>query len=197
MTKTIKVALAGAGAFGIKHLDAHQEHRRRRGRLAGRPRARQDAGSRGEVRHRATSPPTSPTASRCSDVDAVILCTPTQMHAAQAIACLQGRQARAGRDPARRLAGRRAGGRRPAEADRPGRDVRPHAPLQPEPPVGAQRRSSAGEFNIQQMDVQTYLLPPHQHERARPAAQLDRPPAVAPRRAHGRPVRLPDAQHRS
>ena len=32
------------------------------------------------------------------------------------------------------------------------------------------KRILEGEFHIQQMDVQTYLLPPHQHERARPAA---------------------------
>ena len=55
----------------------------------------------------------------------------------------------------------------------------------------------AGEFHIQQMDVQTYFFRRTQHERAGPAAQLDRPPAVAPRRAHGRPVRLPDAAARS
>ena len=35
------------------------------------------------------------------------------------------------------------------------------------------------------------LLPPHQHERARRAALVDRSPAVAPRRAYRRPVRLP------
>ena len=35
------------------------------------------------------SRPISPRAWRCPDVDAVILCTPTQMHAAQAIACLR------------------------------------------------------------------------------------------------------------
>ena len=58
-------------------------------------------------------------------------------------------------------------------------------------------RIVAGEFNIQQMDVQTYFFRRTQHERAGPAAQLDRPPAVAPRRAHGGPVRLPVRQRRS
>ena len=52
MSKTIKVALAGAGAFGIKHLDAHQADRRRRSRLARQPRSGQDEGSRRQVRHR-------------------------------------------------------------------------------------------------------------------------------------------------
>ncbi len=33
----MKVVLAGAGAFGLKHLDAIKRDRRRRGRLGGRP----------------------------------------------------------------------------------------------------------------------------------------------------------------
>ena len=37
------------------------------------------------------------------------------------------------------------------------------------------------------------LLPPQEHERAGPAALVDRSPAVAPRRAHGGSVPLPDA----
>ena len=36
--------------------------------------------------------------------------------------------------------------------------MRPHAALQPQPPVGAQDDRQAGEFNIQQMDVQTYFF---------------------------------------
>ena len=36
------------------------------------------------------------------------------------------------------------------------------------------------------------LLPPHQHERARQAAQLDGPPAVAPRLPHRGPLCVPD-----
>ena len=97
---------------------------------------------RREVRHRACRRPTSPRACAQPSVDAVILCTPTQMHAAQAIAVPEGRQARAGRDPARRQPRGRRGGGRAAEGDRPGRHGRPHAPLQSEPPVGAQAGSS-------------------------------------------------------
>ena len=41
------------------------------------------------------------------------------------------------------------------------------------------------------------LLPPHEHECARPAALVDRSPAVASRRAHGRSVPLPDGRARS
>jgi 2-hydroxy-4-carboxymuconate semialdehyde hemiacetal dehydrogenase len=45
-----------------------------------------------------------------------------------------------------------------AAEDRAGGHVRPHAPLQPQPPVGAHKIEAAGEFNIQQMDVQTYFF---------------------------------------
>ena len=188
---TIKVALAGAGAFGIKHLDAHQADRRRRGRLAGRPRAR--ARRRRSPTSTASATSTTDLAESLAlhDVDAVILCTPTQMHADAGDRVPEGRQARAGRDPARRQPGGRRGGggacrRRPAWsrcAATRGASTRSHQ--------WVHKKIVAGEFNIQQMDVQTYFFRRTQHERAGPAAQLDRPPAVAPRRAHGRPVRLP------
>ena len=75
--------------------------------------------------------------------------------------------------------------------NRAGGDGGPRPPLQPEPPVGAQpdrgRRAEAAAPGVR--DV---LLPPHQHERARPAAELDRPPAVAPRLPHRRSLPVPD-----
>ena len=43
------------------------------------------------------------------------------------------------------------------KVDRPGGHVRPHPPLQPQPPVRT-KKSRHGEFNIQQMDVQTYFF---------------------------------------
>ena len=126
------------------------------------------------------------------EVDAVILCTPTQMHAAQSIACLKAGKHVQVEIPLADSLARRAGRGRPAEEDRAGRDVRPHPPLQPQPSMGAQedRRRRLQHPADGRADL---LLPPHQHERAGPAAQLDRPPAVAPRRAHRRPVRLPGA----
>ena len=71
------------------------------------------------------------------EVDAVILCTPTQMHAAQAIACLAAGKHVQVEIP---LCDSLADGQAVVDAARAsgqGRDVRPHAPLQPEPPVGA------------------------------------------------------------
>ena len=85
---TIKVALAGAGAFGVKHLEAMQKidgvevvslvsrelDKTRR------------VAERFGIAHVATKLDES---LALNDVDAVILCTPTQMHAAQAVACLE------------------------------------------------------------------------------------------------------------
>ena len=50
----------------------------------------------------------------------------------------------------------------------------------------------AGEFNIQQMDVQTYFFRRTNMNALGQAALLDRPPAVAPRGAHGGSLRLPE-----
>src|SRR4051812_49295692 len=83
----MKIALAGAGAFGEKHLDGLKN-------IAGVTvtsiisrnieQAEAAAAKYGAV-HATTE--LSETLAR-SDVDAVILCTPTQMHAEQALACM-------------------------------------------------------------------------------------------------------------
>ncbi len=88
MTKTIRVALAGAGAFGAKHLDGI---RNIDGvevvSLVGRERAKtQEVATKYGIGHVATD--LAESLAR-DDVDAVILCTPTQLHAAQAIQCLK------------------------------------------------------------------------------------------------------------
>jgi len=88
MSKPIKVALAGAGAFGIKHLDGI---RNIDGvevvSLIGREldKTREVAAKYG-IAHVATELADS---LALAEVDAVILCTPTQMHAQQALACLK------------------------------------------------------------------------------------------------------------
>lgn len=86
--KAIKVALAGAGAFGIKHLDAIQQ-------IDGVEiisivsrqidKTREVAAKYG-IKHVSTKLEDS---LALKDVHAVILCTPTQMHASQAIACMK------------------------------------------------------------------------------------------------------------
>jgi len=84
---TLNVALAGAGAFGIKHLDAIKAIPDVRVvSLVGRDRAKTEEVARHHgVPHVTTD--LDETLAR-PDVAAVILCTPTPLHAAQALACL-------------------------------------------------------------------------------------------------------------
>lgn len=152
----MRIALAGAGAFGEKHLDGLK-------RIDGveivsiiSRTAEQAAAVAAKYRARHSSTDLADALAR-DDVDAVILCTPTQMHAAQAIACMDA-----------------------------GKHVQVEIPLadswadaeavltkQQETGlvcmVGHTRRFNpshqyvhnkivAGEFNIQQMDVQTYFF---------------------------------------
>ncbi len=88
MSQTIKVALAGAGAFGIKHLDGI---RNIDGvevvSLVGRELAKtQSVADKYGIGHVTTDLADS---LAMPEVDAVILCTPTQMHASQTTACLK------------------------------------------------------------------------------------------------------------
>ena len=130
------------------------------------------------------------------DVDAVILCTPTQLHARQAIAAMR--------------AGKHVQVEIPladswADAQQVGRVQREtglvcmvgHTRRFNPSHQWIHHRIAAGELSIQQMDVQTYFFRRTNTERPRPAPQLDRPPALAPRRAHRRPVPVPDRRGRS
>lgn len=153
---TIKVALAGAGAFGIKHLDAIKQIdgvevislvSRDLGKT-------QEVADKYGIRHVTTDLADS---LKIKELDAVILCTPTQMHASQTLACLEA-----------------------------GKHVQVEIPLcdvlkDGEKVVAAQKQTGlvvmcghtrrfnpshqyvhkkivAKEFNIQQMDVQTYFF---------------------------------------
>ncbi|MXP40543.1 oxidoreductase [Altererythrobacter soli] len=83
----MRIALAGAGAFGEKHLDGLKNIDgveitsiiSRRAEQAAEVAAKYGAGHSGTDLNEALER---------DDVDAVILCTPTQMHAEQAIACM-------------------------------------------------------------------------------------------------------------
>ena len=88
MTKTIKVALAGAGAFGIKHLDGIKNIDGVQViSLIGRDieKTKATAAVYG-IQHVTTDLAES---LALKEVDAVILCTPTQLHADQTMACLK------------------------------------------------------------------------------------------------------------
>ncbi|AOW14129.1 oxidoreductase [Hydrogenophaga crassostreae] len=153
---TIKVALAGAGAFGIKHLDGIQnidgvEVVSLVSRDLEKTQAVADKYGIGHV----TTDLADSLAMK--EVDAVILCTPTQMHAGQSLACLK--------------AGKHVQVEIPlADSLKGAEEV---VALQKQTGLvamcGHTRRFNpshqyvnnkikAGEFNIQQMDVQTYFF---------------------------------------
>ena len=85
---TIKVALAGAGAFGIKHLDACRliDGLEVVSLVSRELKKTQVVADKYGIPHVTTDLAES---LALKHVDAVILCTPTQMHAAQAIACMK------------------------------------------------------------------------------------------------------------
>ena len=85
MTKTIKVALAGAGAFGIKHLDGIKniDGVEIVSLVSRELDATRQVATKYGIPHVSTDLADS---LAIGQVDAVILCTPTQMHAAQAVA---------------------------------------------------------------------------------------------------------------
>jgi 2-hydroxy-4-carboxymuconate semialdehyde hemiacetal dehydrogenase len=156
MPKTLKVALAGAGAFGLKHLDAIKAIDGVEAiSLVGRELDKtQEAAAKYGVGHVSTDLADS---LKVPGLDAVILATPTQMHAAQALQCLKA-----------------------------GKHVQVEIPLadsltDAEAIVATQKKTGllamvghtrrfnpshqyvhkrilAGAFNVQQMDVQTYFF---------------------------------------
>ena len=153
---TIKVALAGAGAFGIKHLDGIKNIPDVEViSLISRDLAKtQEVADKYGIRHVTTDLADS---LAIKELDAVILCTPTQMHASQSIACLE--------------AGKHVQVEIPlCDVYQDGQAV---ASLQKATGkvamVGHTRRFNpshqyvhkkiqAGDFHIQQMDVQTYFF---------------------------------------
>jgi 2-hydroxy-4-carboxymuconate semialdehyde hemiacetal dehydrogenase len=152
----MRIALAGAGAFGEKHLDGLKlidgveitSIISRTGEQAAAVAAKYGA------KHSSTE---LEDALARGDVDAVILCTPTQMHAEQAIACMK------------------AGKHVQVEIPLADSWKESQAVLDTQKETGlvcmvghtrrfnpshqwVHNRIVAGEFNIQQMDVQTYFF---------------------------------------
>jgi 2-hydroxy-4-carboxymuconate semialdehyde hemiacetal dehydrogenase len=152
----MKIVLAGAGAFGIRHLDAIRaiggiEVAALVGRRLD---ATQELARKYQIPHATTS---LGEALAQPGVIAAILCTPTQMHAAQAIECMKaGKHVQVEIPLADNLA-----------------DAEAVAALQSSTGLVCMvghtrrfnpshqwihRRIGAGELSIQQMDVQTYFL---------------------------------------
>jgi 2-hydroxy-4-carboxymuconate semialdehyde hemiacetal dehydrogenase len=156
MNNTIKVALAGAGAFGIKHLDGMKlidgvEVVSVIGRELDKTR---EVATKYGIGHVTTELAES---LALKEVDAVILSTPTQMHAAQAIQCMQ--------------AGKHVQVEIPLADNL--KDAQAVVAMQQQTGLVAMcghtrrfnpshqyvhRKIKAGEFHIQQMDVQTYFF---------------------------------------
>ena len=156
MSKTIKVALAGAGAFGIKHLDGIKNIDNVEViSLVGRELEKtKEIAQKYGIAHVSTQLEDS---LKLAEVDAVILCTPTQMHAEQARACMN--------------AGKHVQVEIPMADSL--KDAQSLVDLQKKTGlvamVGHTRRFNpshqyvhqkikSGAFNIQQMDVQTYFF---------------------------------------
>jgi 2-hydroxy-4-carboxymuconate semialdehyde hemiacetal dehydrogenase len=152
----MRIALAGAGAFGEKHLDGLQNIDgveiisviSRTGEQAA------EVAKKYGAKHSSTE---LADALGRDDVDAVILCTPTQIHAEQAIACMD------------------AGKHVQIEIPLADNLTDSQAVLDKQKDTGlicmvghtrrfnpshqyVHNKISAGDFNIQQMDVQTYFF---------------------------------------
>jgi 2-hydroxy-4-carboxymuconate semialdehyde hemiacetal dehydrogenase len=156
MPQPIRIALAGAGAFGQKHLDALKlidgvQVTSVIGRELDKTR---DVAAKYGIGHVTTELEES---LRRPDVDAVILCTPTQMHAEQSIACLKAGKHVQVEIP---LCDRLEDGRAVVDLQKKTGLVAMCGHTRRFNPSHqyVRRRIEAGEFNIQQMDVQTYFF---------------------------------------
>ena len=156
MTKPVRIALAGPGAFGIKHLDALKlidgvEITSIIGREL--PKAQEVAQKYG-AKHVTTN---LDEALARPDVDAVILCTPTQMHAAQSIAALKAGKHVQVEIP---LCDKLEDGKAVVAAQKKAGLVAMVGHTRRFNPSHqyVHKKIKAGEFNIQQMDVQTYFF---------------------------------------
>lgn len=152
----MRIAVVGAGAFGEKHLDGLQKidgveiasvisrRAEQAAEVAKKYGAKHSSTELDEVLNR-------------DDVDAVILCTPTQMHAAQAIACMEaGKHVQVEIPLADSLADSQA------VVDKQNKTgltcMVGHTRRFNPSHQYVHNKITAGEFNIQQMDVQTYFF---------------------------------------
>ena len=153
---TIKVALAGAGAFGIKHLDGIKNiDGVEVVSLISRDLDKtKEVAARYGIGHVTTELADS---LAMKEVDAVILCTPTQMHAEQSLACLK-----AGKHVQVEIPLSDSWGDAQAVLDKSketglvcmvGHTRRFNPSHQ-----YVHNKIKAGDFNVQQMDVQTYFF---------------------------------------
>ncbi len=156
MTNPIRIALAGAGAFGEKHLDGLKliDGVEITSIISRRLEQAEEVAKKYGAKHFSTD---LNDALARDDVDAVILCTPTQMHAEQAIACMNaGKHVQVEIPLADSWADAEAVMAKQKETGlvcMVGHTRRFNPSHQ-----YVHNKITAGEFNIQQMDVQTYFF---------------------------------------
>jgi 2-hydroxy-4-carboxymuconate semialdehyde hemiacetal dehydrogenase len=153
---TIKVALAGAGAFGTKHLDGIKNIDGVEViSIIGRELSKtEEVAKKYGIAHVSTDLNDS---LKIKEVDAVILCTPTQMHASQSLACLKAGKhvqveiplADSWKDAQAVVDLAKSSGK-VAMCGHTRRFNPSHQYVN--------QKIKAGQFNIQQMDVQTYFF---------------------------------------
>ena len=153
---TLHVALAGAGAFGLKHLDAIKEIEGVKViSLMSRDLAKtKEVAVKYGIPHVTTDLADS---LRIKEVDAVILCTPTPLHASQALACLAAGKHVQVEIP---LCDSLEDGQAVVAAARETGKVAMCGHTRRFNPSHqwVRQRIVNGEFNIQQMNVQTYFF---------------------------------------
>ena len=153
---TLNVAIAGAGAFGIKHIEAIKKiDDVKVVSIVSRDHAKtEEVARKYDIPHATTD---LAAVLETKEVDAVILCTPTSMHARQALACLE-----AGKhvqveiplcDVLKEGQGVVAAARATGKVAMCGHTRRFNPSHQ-----WVRRRILSGEFHIQQMNVQTYFF---------------------------------------
>jgi 2-hydroxy-4-carboxymuconate semialdehyde hemiacetal dehydrogenase len=156
VSKTIKVALAGAGAFGIKHLDGIKniDGVEVVSLISRDLEKTKEVADKYGIKHVTTDLNES---LALKEVDAVILCTPTQMHADQTTACLKAGKHVQVEIP---LCDIYAEGQAVAALAKSSGLVAMCGHTRRFNPSHqyVHNKIKAGEFNIQQMDVQTYFF---------------------------------------
>jgi 2-hydroxy-4-carboxymuconate semialdehyde hemiacetal dehydrogenase len=154
--KTIKVALAGAGAFGIKHIEGIKniDGVEVVSLISRDLEKTKEVAAKYGIAHTTTNLADS---LALKEVDAVILCTPTQMHAAQAMACMQAGKHVQVEIP---LADSWADAQAVVDMQKTTGLVAMCGHTRRFNPSHqyVQKQIAAGKFNIQQMDVQTYFF---------------------------------------
>jgi 2-hydroxy-4-carboxymuconate semialdehyde hemiacetal dehydrogenase len=153
---TLNIALAGAGAFGIKHLDALKliDDVKVVSLISRDLSKTQEVADKYGIQHVTTDLADT---LKIKEVDAVILCTPTQMHASQTLACLEAGKHVQVEIP---LCDVLADGEKVVQAAKASGKVAMCGHTRRFNPSHqyVRQQITGGKFNIQQMDVQTYFF---------------------------------------